>query len=70
MAELDVNLPSTRQTQSLIKDKIEVEVKVSTNDVFIGIIAWQDPDCLFLIDGDDQKILIYRYAIVYIKPRG
>jgi host factor-I protein len=70
MAELDVNLPSTRQIQSSIKDKIEVEVKVTTNDVFVGRIVWQDPDCLFLIDSSEQKILIYRHALVYIKPRG
>ncbi len=70
MAELDVNLPSTRQTQGLIKDKIGVEVKLLTNDVFTGKIIWQDTECLFLSDANDQKILVYRHAIAYVKPQG
>jgi host factor-I protein len=70
MAELDVNLPSTRQTQGLVKDKIEVEIKLLTNDVFVGKIVWQDPECLFFADANDRKTLIYRRAIVYIKPQG
>jgi host factor-I protein len=70
MPELDVSLPSTRQIQSSIKDKIEVEIKITTNDVFTGRIVWQDPDCLFLADAQDAKILLYRQAIVYIKPLG
>jgi host factor-I protein len=70
MPELDVNLPSTRQIQSLIKDKISVEIKLLTNDVFVGRILWQDPDCLFFVDANEQKISIYRHAIVFIKPQG
>ncbi len=70
MPELDVNLPSTRQTQGLIKDKIGVEIKLSTNDVFSGKIVWQDSDYLFFSDANEQKILISRHAIAYIKPLG
>jgi host factor-I protein len=68
--ELDVNLPSIRQAQSLIKDKIEVEVKLLTSDTFIGRIAWQDSECIFVVDSAEQKILIPRHAIAYIKPKG
>jgi host factor-I protein len=68
MAELDINLPSVRQIQGLIKDKIGVEVKVSTNDVFTGKVAWQDTECIFIVDNGEHKILIPRHAIVYIKP--
>jgi host factor-I protein len=68
MTELDVNLPSIRQTQGLIKDKIEVSLKLLTGDLLVGTIVWQDPDCLFFTDGDDRKTLIYRRAIAYIQP--
>ncbi len=70
MSELDINLPSTRQIQSLIKDKINVEIKLLTNDVFVGKIIWQDPNCLFFADANDRKISIYRHAIAFIKPQG
>lgn len=68
MTELDVNLPSIRQTQGLIKDKIEVSLKLLTGDVLVGKIVWQDPDCLFFTDASDRKTLIYRRAIAYIQP--
>jgi host factor-I protein len=69
MPELDINLPSTRQTQGLIKDKIEVSIKLVTGDTFVGRIVWQDPDCLFFADANDRKTLIYRTAIAYIQPQ-
>jgi host factor-I protein len=69
MPELDINLPSTRQTQGLIKDKIEVSIKLVTGDTFAGRIVWQDPDCLFFTDTNDRKTLIYRTAIAYIQPQ-
>jgi host factor-I protein len=68
MSELDVNLPSTRHIQTLIKDKIRVEIKLLTADVLIGRILWQDPNCLFFADADEQKISIYRQAIAFVKP--
>jgi host factor-I protein len=67
MSELDVNLPSTRQIQGSVKDKIEVSIKLVTGDVFVGKIIWQDPDCFFFIDGNDRKTLIYRQSIAYIQ---
>lgn len=67
MSELDVNLPSTRQIQGSIKDKIQVSIKLVTGDVFAGKIIWQDPDCLFFSDTTERKTLIYRHAIAYIQ---
>ena len=67
MTELDVNLPSIRQTQGLIKDKTGVEIKLLTNDTFCGKISWQDPQCIALLDANNQKILIYRHSIAFIK---
>jgi host factor-I protein len=67
MSELDVNLPSTRQTQGSIKDKIDVSIKLITGDVFVGKILWQDPNCLFFTDANDRKTLISRHAIAYIQ---
>jgi host factor-I protein len=69
MSELDINLPSTRQTQGLIKDKIEVSIKLLTGDTFAGRIIWQDPECLFFADANDRKTLISRTAIAYIQPQ-
>ena len=67
MTELDVNLPSIRQTQGSIKDKIEVSIKLLTGDVFVGRIVWQDPECLFFTDANDRRTLIYRQSIAYIQ---
>ncbi len=67
MSELDVNLPSTRQTQGSIKDKIDVSIKLVTGDTFVGKILWQYPNCLFFADANDRKTLISRHAIAYIQ---
>ena len=67
MSELDVNLPSTRQTQGSIKDKIDVSIKLITGDVFVGKILWQDPNGLFFTDANDRKTLISRHSIAYIQ---
>jgi host factor-I protein len=70
MAELDTGLPSIRQVQNLIKDKTEVEVKVITNDLLVGKVRWQDQNCLCLIDHYEQPTIVWRQAIVYIKPKS
>jgi host factor-I protein len=67
MPELDVNLPSTRQIQGSVKDKIDVSIKLLTGDVFVGKIVWQDPDCFFFTDANNLKTLIYRHSIAYIQ---
>jgi host factor-I protein len=70
MAEFDSGLPSIRQVQGFIKDKQEVEVKLSTDDLLMGKILWQDSDCICLVDHYDQPTLIWRQALVYLKPKA
>ncbi len=66
MAEFQTGLPSVRLIQGFIKDKKDIEVKLLTNDVLAGKLAWQDSDCLCLkISG--QETLIWRASIAYIK---
>jgi host factor-I protein len=67
MPELDINQPSTRQIQQLIKDKNTLEIKLVTGDVLKGQLAWQDADYLCLREGE-QKIIVGKTALVYIKP--
>lgn len=69
MAELETGLPSVRQIQNLIKDKQDVELKLITQDLLVGKIRWQDTDCLCLIDQYEQPTLVWRQAIVYLKPK-
>jgi host factor-I protein len=67
MPELDINQPSTRQIQQLIKDKKTLEIKLVTGDVLKGQLAWQDADYLCILEGE-QKIIVGKTALVYIKP--
>jgi host factor-I protein len=67
--ELDTGLPSIRQIQTLIKDNAEVELKVITGDLLAGKIRWQDNYCLALLDQYDQITIIWRTALVYLKPK-
>lgn len=67
--ELETGLPSTRQIQTLIREGQEVEMKLTTNDLLTGKMRWQDPHCVCLIDHYDQPTIIWRNAIVYIKPK-
>jgi host factor-I protein len=67
--ELDTGLPSTRQIQTLIRDSTEVELKLVTNDLLTGKMRWQDIDCICLYDHYDQPTIIWRKAIVYLKPK-
>ena len=70
MSEFDISLPSIRQIQGLIEEKNEVELKLVTDDLLVGKVRWQDPDCLCLIDHYDQPTIIWRQAIVYLKPKS
>jgi host factor-I protein len=67
--ELDTSLPSIRQIQTLIREEREVETKLSSDDLLVGKIRWQDAHCLCLVDQYDQPTIIWRQAIVYIKPK-
>ncbi|MDJ0690813.1 MAG: RNA-binding protein hfq [Xenococcaceae cyanobacterium MO_188.B32] len=70
MTEFDTGLPSVRQVQDFIKDKQEVELKLSTDDLLVGKIIWQDSSCLCLVDHYDQPTLIWRQALIYLKPKA
>ena len=70
MAEFNTGLPSIRQVQNLIKDKKQVEIKVTTADLLTGHIRWQDENCVCLFDQQDQPTIVWRHAIVYIKPKS
>ncbi len=67
MTELDTGLPSVRQVQTCIQEKKAVEVKLSTGDVLAGQILWQDPSYLCLVNGQQERFLLYRAAVVYLK---
>ena len=68
--ELPTGLPSVRHIQTLIRETREVEVKLSTGDLLTGKIRWQDPDCVCLFDHYEQPTIIWKQAIVYMKPRA
>lgn len=68
--ELETGLPSTRQVQNLIRDETEVELKLITGDLLAGKIRWQDSYCLSLTDQYDQQTIVWRQAIVYLKPKA
>ena len=63
-------LPSFRQLQTLIQGGAEVEIKVVTNDLLVGKIRWQDEFCLCLLDHYDQPTVIWKQAIVFLKPKS
>ncbi|MCM1983312.1 Hfq-related RNA-binding protein [Lyngbya confervoides] len=67
--EASMGLPSFRQIQTLIKDQTEVEIKVLTNDLLVGKVRWQDDQCLCLLDHYDQPTIIWKQAMVFLKPK-
>ncbi len=67
--ELDVKLPSFRQLQALIQEESEVEIKLVTNDLLVGKVRWQDSFCICLLDHYDQPTIIWKQAIVFLKPK-
>jgi host factor-I protein len=69
MTELETELPGIRQVQTLIREGQEVEIKLVTGDLLAGKIRWQDPYCFCLIDQYDQQTLVWRQALVYLKPK-
>ncbi|MBD1853749.1 RNA-binding protein hfq [Leptolyngbya sp. FACHB-711] len=68
--DLPTGLPSVRQIQSLIRETSEVEIMISTKDLLVGKIRWQDTDCICLVDHYDQPTIIWKQAIVYLKPKA
>lgn len=69
MADFNTSLPSIRQVQLLIKDKKQAELKLTTGDVVTGQIRWQDDYCLCVVDQANQSTIVWRQAIVYLKPK-
>jgi len=67
--ELETGMPSIRQIQNLIRETKEVELKLVTGDLLAGKIRWQDSHCISLTDQYDQDTIVWRQAIVYLKPR-
>ncbi|MEO1210968.1 MAG: RNA-binding protein hfq [Cyanobacteria bacterium J06638_20] len=68
--ELETGLPSVRQIQTLTRDEQEVELKLITNDLITGKIRWQDNHCICVVDHYDQPTIVWRTAIVYLKPKS
>lgn len=67
--ELETGLPSVRQVQTIIREEKEVEMKLVTGDLLTGKVRWQDNHCICVLDQYDQPILVWRQAIVYLKPK-
>ncbi|MEA5509966.1 RNA-binding protein hfq [Crocosphaera sp. UHCC 0190] len=68
MTEFDTGLPSVRQVQKYIKDKQKIAIKLTTDETLVGNVLWQDSQSICLSDESQQPILIWRQALVYIKP--
>ncbi|MBN3895578.1 MAG: RNA-binding protein hfq [Nostoc sp.] len=70
LTEFDTTLPSIRQVQNLIKQTTPVELKLLTQDVLIGRVLWQDPQCICIADENSQQTTVWKQAIAYIKPKN
>jgi len=70
MSEFDTSLPGIKQVQNHIKDKQEVEIKLITDDLVVGKILWQDADSICVVDHYSQQTLIWRQALVFLKPKA
>ena len=68
MTEFDTGLPSVRQIQRYIKDKQKIVIQLTTTESITGQILWQDPQCISVVDESEQSLLIWRQALIYIKP--
>ena len=70
MTEFQTGLPSIRQIQGFIKEATLVQMRLVTNEFLTGRVRWQDQDCICLLDETDSPTVIWRHAIVYIKPES
>ena len=68
MTEFDTGLPSVRQVQRYIRDKQKIVMQLSTKETITGQILWQDSQCVCVSDESEQSLLIWRQALIYIKP--
>jgi len=67
MPTFNTGLPSVRQIQVFIKDKINVQIGLTTNQSTEGKILWQDENCIRILKDGTDKTLIWLSAIAYIK---
>jgi host factor-I protein len=67
MSVFDPNIPSVRQLQIFVKDKIKVEVALITKDTLEGQLLWQDPNCICIQTKQEETIMIWLQSVVYIK---
>ena len=70
MSEFDTALPGVIQVQNYIKNKQEVELKLVTDDLVVGKITWQDADSICVVDHYNQQTIIWRQALVFLKPKA
>lgn len=70
MALLDTSLPSVRLLQQYIRQQVVLEVKLSSGDVWQARLLWQDPDCLCIKTSQEQTIVLWRSALVSLRPLG
>ncbi len=68
MTEFDTALPSVRQIQEYIKEQQKIVIQLTTTETITGQVLWQDPECLCVTDESNQSLLIWRQALIYIKP--
>jgi host factor-I protein len=66
--QFDIGLPSIRQVQNWIKEKITVEFRLMTGDLITGRVFWQDHNCISVFNANNEQITLWRQAIAYMKP--
>jgi host factor-I protein len=70
MSVFDTNLPSVRQLQVFVKDKVTVEVGLLTNQTLQGKLLWQDHNCICLLNQEQDRVIIWFHAVAYVKPQS
>ncbi len=68
MTEFDTGLPSVRLIQKYIKDQQKIVIQLTSTEKITGQVLWQDSQCLCVTDESNQSLLIWRQALIYIKP--
>lgn len=65
--QFDTALPSIRQVQNLIREKTNVEVKLTTGDTLTGAVSWQDINAICVRAETGENTILMRGAIAYLK---
>ncbi|AJD57564.1 Hfq-related RNA-binding protein [Synechococcus elongatus] len=68
MALLDTSLPSVRLLQQYIREQVFLEVKLNSGDIWQARLLWQDPDCLCLKTPQEETVILWRAALVSLRP--